>query len=169
MLRVITAMSQLPFESLMKVYEKTNIEQGREQWPWEPPARQLALAQEAFYDYLREDFFKLPGAAYYLWLQEDQPVSALRYEPYKDGVLITALETAPASRGKGYATELLSKTLEVLREAGIRKAYVHIHRGNTASLRVHERCGFLQISQGARLLDGSYRSDYHTFAVDLFG
>lgn len=167
MLHVITTFRRLPFGALMKVYEKTNLEQGREQWPWETPERQLALAQEAFCDYLQRCFFRIPGAAYCLWLVEDQPVSALRYEPYGHGVLITALETAPDSTGKGYATELLKQTLEHLREEGIRKVCVHIHRGNRASIRVHKRCGFTQITRGAKLLDGSYRSDFDTFGIDL--
>ncbi len=169
MLRVITSFHRLPFGELMEVYEKSNLEQGSDQWPWETRERQLALAQQAFYDYLQGCFFKVRGAAYCLWLVENQPVSALRYEPYRDGVLITALETAPKANGKGYATALLRETLKHLGSQGNTKAYVHIHRGNPASIRVHERCGFLQISQGARLLDGSYRSDHHTFAVDLLG
>ena len=163
MLRVITSFGLLPFEAMMKVYEKTNREQGNLEWPWESADRQLALAEEAMYDYLQDCFFKTPGAAYCLWLEQDRPVSALRWEPYRDGVLLTALETAPAETGKGYATKLLTQALEVLRAKDIRKVYVHSHRGNTPSKIVHQRCGFLKASQGARLLDGSYRPDFDTY------
>ena len=82
-------------------------------------------------------------------------------------MLITALETAPGCTGRGYATELLSHSLQYLRGQGASKAYVHIRRSNAASLRVHRRCGFQKTARGARLLDGSYHSDYDTFEYIL--
>ena len=163
MLRVITSCGCMPFEALMKIYEKSNRERGSLEWPWESEDRQLALAEEAMYDYLKNCFFKTPGTAYALWMEKDRPVSALRWEPYRDGVLLTALETVPSETGKGYATGLLTHTLERLKAEGIQRAYVHIHRGNTASKIVHQRCGFVPTSRGARLLDGSYRSDFDTY------
>ena len=160
MLQVITSFGQLPYGALMKIYEKSNREQGEREWPWETPDRQLALAEEAFCTYLSTCFFKTPGAACHLWLEGEKPVSALRREPYRDGVLLTALETAPSETGKGYATKLLTHTLELLKAE---KVYVHIHRSNAASQAVHRRCGFVRTSQGARLLDGSYHADFDTY------
>ena len=166
MLCVIRTMGSLPFTGLMQVYERSNREQGAREWPWEPENRQLALAEEAFYTYLSTCFFQTPEAACYLWLEQDQPVSALRCEPYRDGMILTALETDPKEEGKGYATRLLSHTLKALQEKGIQRVYVHIHRSNIASQRVHQHCGFVKTSQGGRLLDGSYSPELDTYRFD---
>lgn len=163
MLRVISTLGELPFAQLMRVYEKTNRDRGSLQWRQEPRDRQIALAEEDFYTYLRTCFFRTPGAVYYLWLEEGRAVSALRREPYRDGVLLAALETAPMDTGRGYATRLLAQTLDILRDEGVPKVYVHIHRRNAASQKVHLHCGFVKTARGAMLLDGSYNAAYDTY------
>ena len=163
MLRVIHSMAELPFGNLMDIYAQSNQARGC-CWPVEPKERQIALAEQEFYAYLRQCFFSLPGSRYYLWEEQGRAVSALRSESYGNDILLTALETAPDCRGKGYATALLKAVLQYLGDGNV---YVHIQRGNMASVAVHIHCGFIKVKTGARLLDGSYLADYDTYLMKL--
>lgn len=151
MLRIAEAMGELDFPALMKIYIEGNLENGADRWRSESQGRQLQLAEEAFRDYLRFDFFSVPGAAYYLWIVEGTCVSALRLEPYKDGWLLEALETRPEQRRRGYA-EALIRSVQAL---GKGKLYSHVHKANLPSLAIHEKCGFRRISEVAAYINGS--------------
>lgn len=159
MLRVIRCMAELPFGNLMEIYAQSN-RVCADRWPDEPEERRLALAEQEFYAYLRQCFFALPESRYFLWEEQGRAVSALRSESYGDDILLTALETAPDCRGKGYATLLLKAVLQYLENKNV---YVHIRRDNLPSVAVHLRCGFEKVKTGARLLDGSYSADYDTY------
>ncbi len=154
MLCVARKLKELSFGKLMEVYAEGNQENGREFWPEEHPARQQMLAEQDFYDYLQQVFFTTPGAVYAIWQPEDVYISALRLEPYQDGMLLEALETAPEHRGKGYAKALVNAVLESWPEVRI---YSHVSKSNEASLRVHENCGFRKIRDHAVYVDGSVR------------
>lgn len=159
MLRVIRSMAELPFGKLMEVYAQSNRERGN-YWKDETEERCVALAEQEFYIYLRQCFFSLPDSCYYLWEVDGNVVSAVRGESYMDGVILTALETHPCFRCKGYATALLSAVTKYLET---KKIYVHIRRDNAASLSVHLRCGFVKVKSGARMLDGSFATAYDTY------
>ena len=163
MLRIVKNMRDLSFGALMEVYRESNTENGMEFWPEEAPWRQLQLAEERFYEYLRFDFFSAPGSFYALWEVAGKPVSALRLEPYRDGLLLEALETAPEHRGKGYAQQLIESILDTLQSG---KVYSHVGKKNDASLRVHEKCGFRRISEQAVYIDGSANSRCCTFLYE---
>ena len=152
MLQIVTSMRALDFASLMDIYEEGNRENGRENYPREPEEVQRFLAEQDFHQYLRECFFTTPGAFYALWKPVGIAVSALRMEPYRDGLLLAALETAPAHRKKGHAAALIQA---VLAEVGDRKIYSHVSKRNKASLRTHEVCGFRKILDYAVYADGS--------------
>lgn len=160
MLTVIKSMKELSFSALMAVYEESNLHSGRNQHPFESQWRQIALAEQDFYDYLRQCFFATPGAMYCVWVVDGAYVSACRLEPYQDGFLLTALETAPGQRGKGYATALIQAIEHRMKETAI---YSHISSDNRASMKVHERCGFRKISDHAAYLDGSVSRSAATF------
>lgn len=152
MLLLIKKLRDLRFSSLMAVYEEGNRENAAEFFPGESPERQLALAEQEFYSYLAQVFFPTPGALYALWEEDGEYVSALRLEPYRDGLLLEALETAPGQRRKGYALKLVHAVQE--RFAG-RKLYSHVGKLNEASLKTHEKCGFRRIQEYAVYIDGS--------------
>lgn len=152
MLLLAEKMSQLDFGKLMEVYTEGNRENGEDFYPDAPPYRQILLAEEAFYQYLREVFFRTEGAFYAVWIQEGQYVSALRLEPYRDGLLLEALETAPELRRRGYAAELIRA---VLATVGDKPVYSHVSKRNTASLKTHASCGFQRILEHAACIDGS--------------
>lgn len=151
MLQIIRSMRELDFLALMKIYVEGNMENGAERWPEESQGRQLQLAEEAFRDYLRHDFFTNEKAAYYLWTVDGICVSALRLEPYKDGWLLEALETGPENRRRGYGENLIRSVLAL----SMGTIYSHVHKANGPSLAIHEKCGFCRISEAAAYIDGS--------------
>ncbi len=152
MLIVAKKLCELSFGKLMEVYVEGNLENGQESFPDEPEGRQLALAEQDFYNYLQQVFFRTVSACYLIWEENGRYISALRLEPYHDGLLLEALETAPEYRKKGYAVKLVQAALDY---AGDRKVYSHVNKRNKASLRTHERCGFVKISDHAVYADGS--------------
>lgn len=157
MLHIARAMKELNFGALMELYAEGNRENAVERYPELPPGQALAQAEQDFYQYLREVFFTVPGAYYAIWIADGKYVSALRLEPYKDGLLVEAVETAPEQRKKGYAEMLLRTALPA------QKIYSHVHKKNIPSLRLHEKCGFLRISEQAVYIDGSVNSRCCTF------
>ena len=93
MLKLATRMRELNFYALMDVYREGNEENGAAAYPRADEAEQLLLAEQDFYQYLRESFFQTEGAFYAVWTEKGYYVSALRLEPYQDGLLLEALET----------------------------------------------------------------------------
>ena len=152
MLIVAQKMKELSFGKLMEVYREGNLENGQENWPDEPAYRQIALAEQDFYQYLSEIFFRTSGAAYLIWEEQGKYISALRLEPYRDGLLLEALETLPEMRKRGFAEKLVKAALEY---AGDIAVYSHVSKKNAASLRTHEKCGFEKILDYAVYADGS--------------
>ena len=151
MLLMATKMNMLAFSSLMEVYEESNRENASDLWPDLQPEAALAMGEQAFYQYLREVFFRTPGAVYAIWLEQGNYRAALRLEPYRDGLLLEALETAPSHRRKGCAEKLLRAVLSS--EHG--KIYSHVHKKNLPSMKLHEKMGFRRISESAVYIDGS--------------
>ena len=160
MLLLAQNLRELSFGKLMEVYRESNGWNGEEFFPMETPERQFALAEERFYQYLQEDFFSKPYARYYIWTEDGEYVSALRLWTFLDGQLLEGLETKPGQRRKGYAASLIRAVQEYC-PAGTR-LYSHVSRSNTASLRLHEACGFQAIQESARCLDGSVSTRQRT-------
>lgn len=153
MLKIVKSIKDLAFAELMEVYREGNLENGQEHWPQLSEGQQLLLAEQDFYQYLREVFFTEKGAVYAIWEENGKYISALRLEPYKGGLLLEALETHPEHRRKGYGEALLTA---VRQRVGNTKIYSHVHKGNIPSLKIHEKCGFRRIMEYAVYIDGSY-------------
>lgn len=158
MLFLAKNLKEIAFSALMDVYMESNLENSEEFWPDLPESTRLLRAEQEFYQYLRESFFPAEGAVYAIWQEDGRYVSALRLEPYRDGLLLEALETAPLQRRKGYAKKLLKAVQAYLSEQSAVKVYSHVGKKNTASLAVHEKCGFQRISEQAVYIDGSVNS-----------
>ena len=92
MLRVFHRFREMDFEKLMAVYQEGNLENAQAFFPNDLPEVQLNKAQDAFAEYLREDFFRVKGAFYAVWEAENRYISALRMEPFEDG-----LQTVPCA------------------------------------------------------------------------
>ncbi len=167
MLKIISKLSELDIERLMKVYSEGNLENGKDLFPDENLAVQQRMAEDRFIEYLREDFFQNPGAIYALWISEGCYISALRLEPYRDGLLLEALETAPDQRRKGYATSLVNEVVDYLRKTEYKKVYSHISKKNVPSLKVHEKCGFQRVADSAIYIDGTVTQNSFTLCYYL--
>lgn len=160
MLRMIRSMRELNFRALTDVYCDNEEILGHHD---QGPERRLDAEQE-FYRYLKEVFFCTSEACYAVWARDGRYLAALRIEPYRDGLLIAALETAPGARGNGYATALLSA---VLQKFNNRIFYSHVRKDNITSLRVHEKCGFICVSDSAVMLSGSVTLSHCTLCFGM--
>lgn len=158
-LRIIYTMKELSFGKLMEVYTESNTQR----FPALPPYRALAQAEQDQYDYLNNVFFQTPCAVVCVWMEQGKYASALRLEPYRDGMLLTALETAPEYRSKGYATKLIRAVQMWQKQQGDVILYSHIDHENWASIAVHEKCGFVKIADTAAYLDGTVTSRAGTY------
>lgn len=163
MLTVAKSLRELDFGALMAVYVEGNRENGEDFYPHLSAEEQRLQAEQDFYAYLADCFFPAAGAAYYIWSEGGRYVSALRLEPYQDGLLLEALETCPEFRGRGYAKQLIRAVLET---AEFEKIYVHISRRNTPSIAVHTACGFRKILDHAVYADGSLLRSSDTYLYE---
>lgn len=159
MLEIITSFCQINFRQLLQVYEESIRNAGMERYSHMERNRQLLESEQDFYGFLT-DFIHIPGAFYFLWTSDGRYHAALRIEPYRDGVLLAGLETAPDSRRQGCATKLMMESLQYLSANGIHKVYSHISNDNTASVATHQKCGFFKISDCAVFIDGAV--DFHS-------
>ncbi len=162
MLLLAKKCSELNFSQLMAVYEEGNLENARMFWQELSEAELLLRAEESFYSYLQGDFFRTRGAYYAIWEENGRYCSALRIEPYQDGVLLEALETRPDCRRRGYAAMLMQAVLA----QETRKIYSHVGKKNIASLRTHEKCGFRKLLDHAVYIDGSVSSNAFTLCKE---
>lgn len=147
MLQIAKRLEELDFSALMDVYIEGNREKAEEYGDGG-----LLRAEQEFRDYLREDFFRQKDAFYAIWTVSGRYVSALRLEPYRDGWLLEALETAPNHRKQGYAKALIAEVLGMMGESAV---YSHVSKRNEASLRTHYACGFQKHLDHVVYLDGS--------------
>lgn len=157
MLICADCLQQLDYPLLMALYREGNAENGEYFYPDEPPRRQLALVEEDFRQYLSEDFFSIPGVCYWIWQEENVYLSALRLEPFRDGLLLEALETHPDHRRMGHAKALLTAVLQALPKGT--RIYSEISKKNLASQATHRACGFALLQDDSDL-DGQ-RCDSH--------
>lgn len=162
MLIIARSLSELSFSKLMEVYQEGNLEKANEDNSGLSGYSALQLVEQDLYQYLRECFFTTPGAWYAVLEENGAYCSAVRCETYMDGVLISALETAPQERRKGYAERLLREIMP--RMEG--KVYSHVSKKNVPSLGVHRKCGFRVIADQARYLDGSVDPRAYTLCFE---
>lgn len=151
------------FAALCAVYAQSLESDRARDYPLLDAREGALLAEQAFYQYLSQVFFRTPGAVLVAFCVEKQYICALRLEPYKDGYLISGLETAQAYRRKGFGLQLVNAALAYCADRGVGKVYAHIHRKNKASEKLHLSAGFALLGDGATLLDGAYSSQYTTY------
>ena len=167
MLHLYASSRAFPYSSLPGIYRDSLRSSGAFQYPEEPQAQQEALAESDFLSYIRLGFFPRQGSLYALWEEDGTFVSAARMEPYRDGVLLSGLETSPDFRGLGYASRLLEGLLEALRERNVPRVYSHVRKDNAPSLAVHKRCGFTIYKTTAVYLDGSADAKCYTLLLEF--
>ena len=159
MLRLFHQPRGLNFDKLCAVYRESNSRSGEKKYPREEPSAALRREEEDFEEYIREVFFRAPGAICAVWEEEGKYRSALRLEPYRDGLLLTSLETAPDQRRKGYGEKLVQAAIA----ACGKPVYAHVYKGNHPSVALHEKCGFRRVLDYAVFLDGTVTQRAWTF------
>ena len=147
----------LNIRQLIQVYEESLETAGKKQYGRLPKNMQIMEAEQDFYSFI-DEFLREPKSFIAVWAEGTCYCAALRMQTYKDGLLLSGLETAPAYRRNGYGMALLRETLDYL--SGPCKIYCHIRRDNTASSRLHTKCGFVKISDSAAYIDGT--ADHRT-------
>lgn len=167
MLKLFSSLHVIDTHQLMAVYIEGNRENGAENYPEAPEQMQIQKAEEDFISYLREDFFQTKDAVYAVWETEGRYRAALRLEPYKDGLLLEALETAPENRRQGHAFALINAVLSNLCRGKYKIVYSHINKRNLPSLGVHKKCGFTKISDSATYVDGTVTHRAYTMVFKL--
>ena len=167
MLRVIERIGQLCFSDLMQVYIESNAKIGRERYPSFGSDDQLREAEQDFYQYLRSVFFSQTGARYAVWIENNRYFSAVRIEPFSDGLLLCALETAPGFRRKGYGKALITALQSYLSCSSSGRLYSHVSKSNISSLDLHKSCGFRVIKDYAVHVDGSVFHDSVTMLYEF--
>lgn len=163
---IIHSLSELDMRKLIHVYEETIRLSGLQRYSHLALNRQILEAEQDFY-YFVENFFRIKDSFYAVSESDDQYVSALRMEPYRDGFLLTGLETKPDCRGKGYASDLIRYALDYLSNYDCHKVYSHIYHNNALSVNVHLDAGFRKQSDSAIFLDGTASSCAGTYVIEL--
>lgn len=166
MLILARRMVDIDFSNLMEVYIEGNRENGDDQYPDLSEGQKLLQAEQDFYRFLTDVFFRTTGAVYAVWEEKGQYISALRLEPYRDGLLLEALETRPDMRRMGYGEKLICAVLAHFPD---RRIYSHVGKRNAASLKIHEKCGFRRISDYAVYIDGSVNAYCCTLCREFSG
>lgn len=160
MLYITQNMDEICYAELMRVYEESNRKYGEKMYSRFTCPEQILLAEQDLYSYLRSVLNA--GGWLAIWEASGCYQSVLRLEPYADGLLITALETALETRNKGHANELLHAVVQYFPQV---KIYTHIYADNKISLHLHEKNGFVQVQDYAEFLDGSVSTDAYTYRL----
>lgn len=158
MLRIVKRSSDMPKSALFSICRESLLEQGRAEYPSLSEGQALEQTELDLGEYLQTDFFSHHGL-YAFWENGNHLVSALRLEPYRDGLLLEALETMPEERCKGNAKALITAVQKELHPCVL---YSHVAKDNLPSLKVHRECGFAVESDQAVFIDGSVSSRYFT-------
>lgn len=164
MLKIANNIHQIRFSELMGVYREANKDNGAKLYPNLPEYEQLIEAEQDFYQYLESVFFMQDDSVYCIWTVDDRYCSALRLEPYRDGMLLCGVETEPFLRRRGYAAKLIRAVQNYLLTNGTGIIYSHVSKRNEASLLLHKKCGFRVISDHAVYSDGSVMHNSYTLS-----
>ena len=149
MLLRIMKYCDLDERKLMDVYSESNYENTDYFFPDEADKDAAVRKVEAgFLDFLKDDFFSMTDAAYWILEIDDVWVSALRTCRVQKGLYyLEALETRPNHRRKGYGAILLSSVADSLKKDGPFRLCSCVSKRNIASLKTHEKSGFLIVSE----------------------
>ena len=74
------------------------------------------------------------GERYWLMLEADKPVGYCAFALEEGALFLSKLYVAAPYRGRGLAAQALRELERVAREAGLKRIYLHVNRGNGASI-----------------------------------
>lgn len=163
---IFHSLREFDIRKLIQVYAESIHLSGRKQYSHLTHNRQILEAEQDFY-YMVENFLHFKDSFYAVNEMDNQYVSALRMEPFRDGFLLSGLETKPDCRRRGYAGSLIQFALEYLSDHGCRKVYSHIYHDNITSINLHLTAGFRKINDSAIFLDGTASSRAGTYVIEI--
>lgn len=148
MLLRITDFPDLDTCKLMQIYSESNLENTDYFYPDEADKKvAVAKVEEGFLTFLKNEFFNMSNATYWVLESDGVWLSALRTCLIKDRLFyLEALETRPDSRQKGCGSLILSSVLQAMKSQGTFKICDCVSKKNVASLKTHEKCGFKIVS-----------------------
>jgi len=93
---------------------------------------------------MQDEFYKNEVNQFYIIMLVDKiPVAESGFVILKDkSAIIHGLEVAKHHRKKGYATQIISKGIEVLQSKGVNKLKSRVSQTNIGSQRLHEKNNF---------------------------
>lgn len=146
MMLVFDSMNSGGYAKLMELYNEGNRENVAYFKSEAKTAEEIEAAvqeiETGFITYLKDEFFLLEDARYYVLEEEGQWVSALRINREQDYYYLEALETHPDHRRRGHAAKLMELVLEQLKQQGSFILRDAVKKTNIPSLKTHEKCGF---------------------------
>lgn len=149
MLITIDAYKDIDAKKLMDIYSESNYENTDYFCPDEVDKTvAVKMVEDRFLDYLQNEFWAREGASYWVLEKDGVWISACRISKIQSGLYyLEALETRPDYRGNGYASLLLSEIVESLKKTGAFRICDCVGKKNIASLRTHEKAGFMIMSE----------------------
>lgn len=166
LLKILNRIADVDIRQVLDVYAETIQAVGKKDYPFESENLQILYAEQDFYHYLTL-YFKQEKPALAVCELAGRYVSALRLEQYCDGILISALETAPAVRGKAFAKLLVGGVIDWYKNNDPQNLYAHVDRSNLSSIAVHRSCGFVATETQAVYLDGSLHPESVTYCYHI--
>ena len=146
-------LESMDFKKLMEVYRESNTENIPDFYPGCTDLEAGRKMVEArFHRYLGVDFFRGEGNRYYVLEEGGVWLSALRLfaVPGKEReYYLEALETRPEARQKGFAKQLITGVLDILKEDGSFVITDSVSKRNQTSLLTHLRSGFRIFQENA--------------------
>lgn len=167
MLIIAQTLAELDFPQLMNIYIEANREHGEDLWPEKSIEEQISLSEQDFLAFLQNQFFTKSDALYMIWVEQGKYISALRLEPFRDGLLLEALETLPEERRKGYACKLITAMQKWSSGLDIAGIYAHVSKQNLPSLKTHIRCGFEIFMDHSVYNDGTHNDRAYTMRYQV--
>lgn len=148
MIITIKSYSELDERRMMDLYSEGNIENAEDLYPDEDRAQAVLKVEESFLDFLKNKFFAAEGSEYFILVENDEWISALRTSRIRDELYyMEALETRPDMRQRGYAKKLLLEVLGELKKRGKFELYCCVSKKNEPSIRTHLAAGFSIVAE----------------------
>lgn len=161
---ILNSFSQIDRTKLMELYHEGNVENvAYIQPPCNDIAKGIKIIEDGFMDFLKNEFYHLSEAKYYILEENDKYLSGLRLNKIDDFYLMEALETAPQYRKQGFACKLINDVKKSFENKGEFVIRSNVSKKNIASINTHKKCGFIiEKDYGVNYFDNEKRENCYT-------
>ncbi len=144
--KLLYSMDEVNINEFLEIFKESSKENALEWYPESTAEEALEKYENGFLEYMRDTFWKEKGALALLsW--KGRYVSSLRlYTKDENTFLMEALETKPDCRKKGFASEIIRRTISCLEEKYDRIELIsYTGKHNIASQHTHAAAGMKNI------------------------